>query len=87
MPPSHVGGNFQGSLEAQDDQHASYFCLDLFFNYTEINSIHEVNKCKHVSVVTTTLFTLTNYYWCVLTKLSCVGYCLFFSVVFKWADR
>ena len=36
MPPSHVSGNFQGSLEAQDDQHASYFCLDLFFNYTEI---------------------------------------------------
>ena len=35
MPPSHVSGNFQGSLEAQDDQHASYFCLDLFFNYTE----------------------------------------------------
>ena len=32
----HVSGNFQGSLEAQDNQHASYFCLDLFFNYTEI---------------------------------------------------
>ena len=36
LPPAHTSGHFQGSLTAQDDQHASYFCLDLFFNYTKI---------------------------------------------------
>ena len=35
MPPAHTSGHFQGSFTAQDDQHASYLCLDLFFNYTQ----------------------------------------------------
>ena len=34
MPAAQGSGHFQASLMGQDDQHASYFCLEIFFNYT-----------------------------------------------------